>query len=293
MTEDKTVNETPDFGQQVGTDPVPNTKKKVETLLEPAIEDFGFVGFEVDENSKTADFVRFPVEEVYKAYKAGETKSPFHTAYIAGVEKRTLVKKDYELLPGVELESNTKPTVDQVTPESWRYSLQFHFVSPEGIYEHYHQFWDYAHDDPKAGNKKRTLSDGIGHFYNALVLKDEAKNVFTGPNYAKVLGRSPKNWGDVFEAVALIFNEGNGGTPVYHKEGKPFKVRIKLVFGQNGNIEMPYFGDKIERIIEGMPSRLQVKKDDKFVAPERPAGPVIGTPMSSASDDDYVSTHFG
>lgn len=286
MSEDKVQ------GFDSAPEDVAPVKKPVKEVAVPVEE--AFVGFEVTEDTKTSDFVRFPVEAKYKAYKAGEEKSPFHTAYIAGVERKIVVKKEYELLPGVVLDGDEKPNPSQVTPESLRYTVVFHFVSPDGVFEHYHTFWDIQPDDPKAANKKRTLSEGLGHFYNALVLRDEAKNVFNNTNYTQVLDRTPKNWGDVFDAVVLIFNEGAGGTPVYHKDGKPFKVRIKLVFGQNGGVEMPYFGDKVERIIEGMPSRLQIKKDDKFIAPEKPAGPVIGAPgIGTGDDEDFVASHFG
>lgn len=260
-----------------------------------------FVGFEVTEDTKTTDFVRFDIEGQYKKYKAGELDKngepvlPFHFAYLTEVKLREVVKsKDYTLLPGVELEAKERPTADQVTPDSLRATLSFHFVDPSGVCEHYHTIWDILPGDDKAKTKQRGIAESIGHFWNALSLKNDADKVFNSSNYATVLGHPAKSWRDVFEAVATLFNTGNGGEPIYYKEGKPLPLRIKLVYGQNGDPELPFYGNKIERYLKGMPSTLQVKKDDKFIRPEKPAGPSIAGPTAaSAENEDWANANFG
>ncbi len=240
----------------------------------------------IDDSTQTLQRVPFDIETLYNTYKTGG-RLPFPNAYMQKVECKAGVKKEFKLLQDVKIEPNTKPTVEQVTPESIRYFLNFHFTSPDGIQEYVEQIWEVNDEDQaKAANKNRMANQRIAHIFEAFMGANTAGEYL---NMKKVLTKDQElTWRNYFSGLARIFNTAKeGGTPIFMEGDKYIPVRIKLTRNRfnkkNPNeVKMP-LGNVIERYIKDAKSTtLSVSGDDEFNMIEKPkpltgpAGPAGG-----------------
>ena len=240
----------------------------------------------IDDTLQVSARVPFDIDTQYKNFLSGKETSPFVGGYLTKVDVTPLIKKEFKLLPDVKLKDKEKPTIEQVTPDSLRYTLNFYFTGKDGVQEYREQLWEIAPDDEKAANKNRMLNQRIAHIFETYMGANTAAEYL---NIKKVFGKNEANYKNYFEGIANIFNTAKeGDTPVYLQEGNKIPVRIKLTRNRSNTrnpneIKMP-LGNVIERIIKGATSStLVLNGDDEFHVIEKPkATATLGNAVSSS-----------
>lgn len=219
-------------------------------------------------DNRASERVPFPVDVLYTKYKeSGNKILPFPKAVLTSIKATPRVVKDgYKLLDGVVITGNDKPTVEQVTPDSLQWSIDLQFESLDGVYAYQHTLFAPGDTDEKAEQKERWNNDRILHFYEAYM---GANTGVTALAIGKVLNGSESTWENYYKGIANVFNTGKAGKPVFQDADANIPVRIKLTrsaSGKNPNrLQMPLFGNVIERVIEGAKSSiLVVEPTDKF-----------------------------
>lgn len=239
------------------------------------------------------------IEKPYNEYKAGTRTSPFPVLFLRAVEARPVVNsKSFTLNEDVVLAPNSKPTVEQVTPDSLRWLLDFKFENKDGSELHTESIWDIPADDPKYDNKSDMAVRKFGQIFEAFVGAGSAQNYLTTE---KIFGKNKQNWENYFKGIANIFNtSGENGTPVY--TNKP--VRVKLIRNrmnkQNPNELQAALGNFIEPYIkDNNNSILQIRSGDEFHIIEKPKAAAFGAApapgggfggASSSNNDDWGDT---
>lgn len=213
--------------------------------------------------------VNFDIAKLFNDYKEGRAESPFPTAILKSVEVGEIVNKKFTLLEGVELEKDEKPTVDQVTPDSIRYTLNFNWESPDGVYSHKETIYDIEDNDTKYQTKERMINERIAHFFDAFAGQGKAAQFLPLSEVFKDVKKEDWNFKTYFSGIARIFNTCKNENPVYlNKSLEPILVRIKLTRNtynsRNPNAVTMPLGNVVERILPNIPSILQVTSSDKF-----------------------------
>lgn len=254
-----------DFIEDAQLDPTAKPAKSLD------VEEAGFVGFGVTADIQTIESTAFDIETPYRAYKAGQRSTPWPIAIIAGVNYDQKVKGEYTLKDGITLADNERPTPEQVTPDSIRHTLDFHFTDTEGVQKVTLTVFDIEPNDPKAIVKREGNAKTIGHVWDALVGQNNAEKFLSPEAIQKANDGKPiKSWAENWKAIATIFNTANKGNPVYRNaNGEPFKLRIRLSYDSKGRVNFPLYGNRIERLPQdsNVPSTLAITKRDRFERP--------------------------
>lgn len=255
----------------------------------------------LNKDTRVITSVQFPVEQYYMEYKNGTRPHPFCEGFLESVRLDVRVAEKYVLLPDVVLEdADTKPTSEQVEPESRRYILTFTFKDATKTYTHTEELWD---NDGKTEWKNIRIYSQIMTAYTNLEIAHKLlemdKNSPDNGLFAvdKNVNTSYEKY---FTAIVKQFNEGKNGKPVFQtEEGKPIAVRFKLVRQGVGkgtnNLQLSVNGNCIEKISSNasVKSILSViatgKNPDRFIAQEvaPKANPVQTTPPISGSGNAW------
>lgn len=248
----------------------------------------------VTASTRASSRVPFNLDEYYNKYADKQRQYPHPEAKLTSVEVVAGVSKDkYKLLPDVKLAPNVKPTPEQVTPESLRYSLAFQFEDLQGVQEFQMRLFEVEADDAKADNKNRMNNERIAHFYEAYM---GANSAAAALDPAKIVPKgTPLTWKSYFDAVAGVFNTGKEGQAIY----SDVVVRIKLTRNtgaKNPNsLTMP-LGNVIEKVVkEAKTSTLTIESSDAYLTAAKPkgfgaaAGAAAGGfgPTTKAQSDDW------
>lgn len=245
----------------------------------------------LDSGSKILSAVPFPIDVYYKEFKKGDRPHPFCEGYLTKVEKQTRVAEKYVLKEGVELEPDTKPTPEQVTVESLRHILVFSFADSTNTYTHNEELWDGEVDKVKwkiDHITAQTMAAYVGQEQTFKLLSAEGLN-------AKI-PEATKSFSAWFRAIAVQFNTGKDGKPVFKtEEDKMIPVRFKLTRQKMGkgtnNIQMSTNGNSIERISSNaaVKSILAIvatgKNPDQFEIIESGATKSSNNPVAPISDN--------
>lgn len=198
-----------------------------------------------------------------------ETKSKNATPFDGGFGKALLkdVKKE-------EIGKDTKYTV-----------LTFSFIDLEGIKSYKHSEFIPQQTDENYEKKFNGLNSRIKHLFEAYA-----------PFPTTGIGMGAVSWDDFFDKVALAFNTGNNGQPIYKKvEGEKaalIAVWLKLIYQKSGNLSFPLspnFIEKIEASNQTTPKTLSIdKRYDNIVQPDvqKKSGDNGGIMGGSAVDDN-------
>lgn len=204
------------------------------------------------------------------------------------------------LLPGVPpLEKGEKPNVDQVTRESLGFVIQFVFKSKDNAYGHIEEKWYPTDDDIKADTKERMFNEQVAHIFAAFMGAAAPpkflgiQEIKKGDNKGSYEFAHPlmsefgpiKDNGDYVKGLALMFNIGKEGNPVF-KTGETYTpVRIKLTRATKtkrpnqlqlgtGNVIEVYEPNATVSIL----SKVSGDIFDPVPETPKPSGPTITTP---------------
>lgn len=214
------------------------------------------------------------LEEIYNASKRDPSKSPFPLVYLVKVSPYKYVTKKYTLLPGITLEKNEKPEIDQVTPDSVIVRLKLDF---EDIHRKH------------GGSVMLFMSD------QDFTIRASQRQLAT---LYKLLGGDVKdleieNLGlkedatleDCFEAYSQKFQTGRKGKSLLVDEnGKQILLKVKFSWSKVGLLEFGR-GNFAELPSEKV-SGLSLLASDELVAPRRQEVKSTALPGTLAMQDD-------
>jgi hypothetical protein len=246
----------------------------------------------LDSGSKILSAVPFPIDVYYKEFKKGDRPHPFCEGYLTKVEKQTRVAEKYVLLDGVVLEADTKPTAEQVTPESRRHILVFSFSDSTNTYTHNEELWDGEVD-----KVKWKIDHITAQTMAAYVGQEQTFKLLSGDGLNAKVPEATKSFSAWFRAIAAQFNTGKDGKPVFKTEDdKMIPVRFKLTRQTVGkgtnNLQLSTNGNTIERISSNaaIKSILTIsatgKNPDKFEIIESGASKSSNNPVAPISDNN-------
>lgn len=175
--------------------------------------------------SETQEGMGFGISQDLSASNKIPFKSGIHVGFLTSVKgyKKTSKKgEEYEVLEFTFVDTKNEATFEKVE-----------FAVKQG--------------DIKYAAKQTAMNVRIKHIYETYK-----------PFPADGLGSKATSWLNFFEIVAKAFNEnGDGGTPIFKKEGKYVPVHLKFTYFNN-QIGFPYSPNFIETVKEGKETLLRI-----------------------------------